>query len=104
MRERKEDIPALVDHFIRRFNVEEGKRGAGVAPRRWPCSQAYDWPGNVRQLENTVFRAIVLCEGDMLEIEDFPQIASLVEGYEVKIPQMPPPAAATAAGRAATRR
>jgi DNA-binding NtrC family response regulator len=52
--------------------------------------QAYAWPGNVRQLENTVFRAIVLCEGDILSIEDFPQIASLVEGYEVKIPPAPP--------------
>jgi DNA-binding NtrC family response regulator len=52
--------------------------------------QAYSWPGNVRQLENTVFRAIVLCEGDILEVQDFPQIAALVEGYEVKIPEAPP--------------
>jgi DNA-binding NtrC family response regulator len=51
--------------------------------------QAYGWPGNVRQLENTVFRAIVLCEGDMLEVQDFPQIASLVQGFEVKIPPAP---------------
>ena len=50
---------------------------------------AYGWPGNVRQLENTVFRAIVLCEGDLLDVEDFPQIASLVEGYEIKIPPAP---------------
>ena len=52
--------------------------------------KSYGWPGNVRQLENTVFRAIVLCEGDILELQDFPQIASLVEGYEVKIPELPP--------------
>jgi DNA-binding NtrC family response regulator len=51
--------------------------------------RAYSWPGNVRQLENTVFRAIVLCEGDRLEIQDFPQIAALVEGYEVTIPPAP---------------
>jgi DNA-binding NtrC family response regulator len=51
--------------------------------------KAYAWPGNVRQLENTVFRAIVLCEGDQLSLEDFPQIASLVQGYEVKIPAAP---------------
>ena len=47
---------------------------------RSPCSPAYDWPGNVRQLENTVFRAMVLCEGDTLTAEDFPQIRAQVEG------------------------
>jgi DNA-binding NtrC family response regulator len=51
--------------------------------------QAYGWPGNVRQLENTIFRAIVLCESDVLEIQDFPQIASLVEGYEIIVPPAP---------------
>ena len=90
LRERKQDIPALVDHFITRFSAEEGRRVHGVAPRALEMLLAYAWPGNVRQLENTVFRAIVLCEGDILEIEDFPQIASLVEGYEVKVPAVPP--------------
>jgi DNA-binding NtrC family response regulator len=64
----------------------------GIEPAALAMLQAYAWPGNVRQLENTVFRAIVLCEGDILEIQDFPQIASLVEGYEVKIPQLTPAA------------
>jgi DNA-binding NtrC family response regulator len=90
LRERKDDIPALVEHFITRFAAEEGRKVRGIEPNSLTMLQAYAWPGNVRQLENTVFRAIVLCEGDILSIEDFPQIASLVEGYEVKIPPAPP--------------
>jgi len=90
LRERKQDIPALVDHFIIRFSAEEGRRVHGIAPRALEMLLDYAWPGNVRQLENTVFRAIVLCEGDVLGVEDFPQIASLVDGYEVKVPPVPP--------------
>jgi len=90
LRDRKDDIPALVNHFITRFAAEEGRKVRGIEPAALSMLQAYPWPGNVRQLENTVFRAIVLCEGDILDIQDFPQIASLVEGYEVKIPQLPP--------------
>ena len=91
LRDRKDDIPALVDHFITRFAAEEGRKVRGIDPHALAMLQAYAWPGNVRQLENTVFRAIVLCEGDMLEIQDFPQIAALVEGYEIKIPPAPVP-------------
>jgi DNA-binding NtrC family response regulator len=90
LRDRKDDIPALVEHFIIRFAAEEGRKVRGVDPQVLSMLRAYAWPGNVRQLENTVFRAIVLCEGDRLEIEDFPQIAALVEGYEIKIPAAPP--------------
>jgi DNA-binding NtrC family response regulator len=90
LRERTEDIPALVEHFITRFAAEEGRKVRGITPEALGLLQAYAWPGNVRQLENTVFRAIVLCEGDHLEVQDFPQIAALVEGYEIKIPAAPP--------------
>jgi DNA-binding NtrC family response regulator len=91
LRDRKDDIPALVDHFITRFAAEEGRKVRGIEAAALAMLQAYAWPGNVRQLENTVFRAIVLAEGDTLKIEDFPQIAALVEGYEVKIPPAPLP-------------
>src|SRR4029079_16502561 len=97
LKDRKDDIPALVNHFITRFAAEEGRKVHGIDPQALTMLQAYSWPGNVRQLENTVFRAIVLCEGDILEIQDFPQIASLVEGYEVKIPELPQPVASAPA-------
>ena len=66
---------------------------------RWRCSCSYDWPGNVRQLENAVFRAVVLADGDELTTAEFPQIAAQVEGYDVRIPPAPPPIAANPAPR-----
>ena len=89
LRDRKDDIPALVEHFITRLSAEEGRKVRGIAANALPMLQAYGWPGNVRQLENTIFRAIVLCESDLLEVQDFPQIASLVEGYEIIVPPAP---------------
>jgi DNA-binding NtrC family response regulator len=77
LRERREDIPALVEHFVRRFNVEEGKRIAGATPETLGLLQAFDWPGNVRQLENTIYRAIVLCDGAWLQPHDFPAISGV---------------------------
>ncbi|MGV9005840.1 MAG: sigma-54-dependent transcriptional regulator, partial [Brevundimonas sp.] len=71
LRERREDIPALIDHFIARFNVEEGRRIAGCAPETVALLTAFDWPGNVRQLENSVYRAIVLADAPFLQPHDF---------------------------------
>ena len=78
LRQRGEDIPALLDHFIGRFNAQEGRRVLGAAPETIAMLRAYDWPGNVRQLENAVFRAVILCEGDMLQPHDFPQISGVM--------------------------
>jgi DNA-binding NtrC family response regulator len=77
LRERKEDIPALVEHFIRRFNVEEGKSVVAAAPETLACLTAHDWPGNVRQLENSVYRAIVLADAPYLQPYDFPAISGV---------------------------
>jgi DNA-binding NtrC family response regulator len=77
LRERKEDIAPLVQRFIARFNAEEGRNVRGPAPATMQMLLDYDWPGNVRQLENAVFRAVILCEGDLLQPEDFPQISGL---------------------------
>ena len=79
LRKRKEDIPALVQHFMKRFNASEGTKVAGAAASTMALLNAYDWPGNVRQLENMIFRAVVLCEGDELQPQDFPQLSGLVE-------------------------
>jgi DNA-binding NtrC family response regulator len=89
LRSRPEDIARLVEHFITRLAAEEGRKISRISEAALEMLKRYAWPGNVRQLENTVFRAMVLCEGDQLQIEDFPQIASLVEGYEVKLPPAP---------------
>ena len=89
LRDRKEDIPALVNHFITKLSAEEGRKVHGIAPQALEMLKAYAWPGNVRQIENTIFRAIVLCETETLDIADFPQIAAMVEGYEVQVPPAP---------------
>ncbi|MDD3838271.1 MAG: sigma-54 dependent transcriptional regulator [Phenylobacterium sp.] len=93
LRERKEDIPALVDHFIRRFNVEEGKNVVGASPETLACLTAFDWPGNVRQLENAVYRAIVLADAPYLQPYDFPSIS----GQAAPMPEAAPVAAPASA-------
>ncbi len=75
LRNRREDIPGLVARFIARFNAEEGRAVRGCAGETMALIEAFDWPGNVRQLENAVFRAVILCEGEWLRPEDFPQLS-----------------------------
>ncbi|MCC7125935.1 MAG: sigma-54-dependent Fis family transcriptional regulator [Acidobacteria bacterium] len=66
LRDRREDVPLLVDHFVRRFAESLGKRIDGVDPAVVVELQRYDWPGNVRELENTIERAVVLATGHVL--------------------------------------
>jgi DNA-binding NtrC family response regulator len=75
LRSRPEDIPHLVRHFLARIAAEEGKRIRTVSGDALALLAAYRWPGNVRQLENAVFRAVVLAEGDCIGVSEFPQIA-----------------------------
>ncbi|HRE60181.1 MAG TPA: sigma-54 dependent transcriptional regulator [Micropepsaceae bacterium] len=75
LRERGDDIPELVAHFIARFAAEEHKSVVGVTDAAMEMLKSFPWPGNVRQLENTVFRAVVLADGAQLTQSDFPQIA-----------------------------
>jgi DNA-binding NtrC family response regulator len=85
LRDRREDIPALVTHFIRRVQHKEHRgRVSGVTPATLSMLMAYDWPGNIRQLENAVFRAVVLAEGELLTPDDFPQIRVEVDGLDVE--------------------
>ena len=91
LRRRVQDIPPLVEHFIHRFAAEEGRKVRGITPRALDMLMKYRWPGNVRQLENAIFRAIVMAESDMLDVHDFPQIATQVEGYG-ELADAPPPA------------
>ncbi|MEM9739040.1 MAG: sigma-54 dependent transcriptional regulator [Pseudomonadota bacterium] len=88
LRERRADVPALVEHFITRFNAAEGTKILGAQDDTLKLLCAFDWPGNVRQLENSVFRAVVLCEGDWLRPEDFPQISGVMPDV-TDLPEMP---------------
>lgn len=76
LRERLGDVPPLVRHFLARFAAEEGKRIRMIAPAALRLLVAFHWPGNIRQLENAMFRAVVLAEGDSLGLADFPQICA----------------------------
>jgi nitrogen regulation protein NR(I) len=69
LRERKEDIPDLVSYFLRKFNRELKKRVVGITPEPMERITSYGWPGNVRQLENILKRAMVLCQGEWI-LED----------------------------------
>jgi two-component system response regulator AtoC len=66
LRERREDLPQLVEHFLRRTNQKLGTRVLHVAPDAMALLVAHFWPGNVRELENTIERSVVLCDGDTL--------------------------------------
>src|SRR5690606_15438399 len=89
LRERKEDIPLLVQHFIARF-ASEAPRVSGISAPALELLGAYDWPGNIRQLENAIFRAMVLCEGDVLTTGEFPQIRAQVHGLEAELGSQEP--------------
>ncbi|KQU52527.1 Fis family transcriptional regulator [Bosea sp. Leaf344] len=89
LRQRREDIPDLARGFLARFAAEEGKKIRGIAAEALSLIGSYDWPGNVRQLENAMFRAVVLADGDELTVAEFPQIAAQMEGYDVRIPPAP---------------
>jgi DNA-binding NtrC family response regulator len=89
LRNRREDISELARGFLARFAAEEGKRLRGIAAEAMSLITRYDWPGNVRQLENAMFRAVVLADGEELTLAEFPQIANQVEGYDVRIPPVP---------------
>ncbi len=89
LRARAGDVPELARRFLARFAAEEGKRIRGLSAESLALLSRYDWPGNVRQLENAVFRAVVLAEGDELTVAEFPQIAARVDGFDVRIPPAP---------------
>lgn len=72
LRERREDIPLLVQHFIQKFNALQGKHIAGVSPEVMARLLDYDYPGNVRELENIIEHAFVLCHGTWIEMHHLP--------------------------------
>jgi transcriptional regulator with GAF, ATPase, and Fis domain len=74
LRERREDIPLLAEHFLAKHATKAARRIAGISRKALSCLVAYDWPGNVRELENTIERAVVLGSGEMVVAEELPEM------------------------------
>jgi DNA-binding NtrC family response regulator len=74
---------------LARFAAEEGRRIDTISHEAIACLSRYEWPGNVRQLENAIFRAVVLADGAELTMAEFPQLAAQTDGFDVVIPPLP---------------
>jgi DNA-binding NtrC family response regulator len=73
LRERRSDIPILVNHFMQEFSRKKKKPAGRVSPGAMRLLEAYDWPGNVRELENLIERMVILSEGEILDVSDLPE-------------------------------
>jgi len=73
LRERREDIPLLAQHFLKKFALENQKEIAGFSPVATDYLLRYEWPGNVRELENAIERAVILTQNPFIEVADLPQ-------------------------------
>ena len=73
LRDRREDLVRLVEHFLARTNAKLGTKIRSVAPDAMKLMSAYPWPGNIRELENTIERSVVLCDGDVLTADGLPE-------------------------------
>jgi DNA-binding NtrC family response regulator len=102
LRMRRDDIPELTRHFLTRIAAEEGKRIRSISAGSLSLLAAYHWPGNVRQLENAIFRAVVLADGDEIGANEFPQIAALLPCGAESAPPLIEPSPAIAASMAAS--
>ncbi len=85
LKDRREDVPLLIDHFVSKFNRLQQKDVAGVSDSALACLMNYDYPGNVRELENIIEHGFVLCRGSLIELEHLPghirtQASPLVSG------------------------
>lgn len=90
LRERPGDMAALSRHFLGRIGEQPGLRQLGITDGALSLLAAYDWPGNVRQLQAVLFRAAVFCDGDALTAEDFPQLSNML-GAGQSLSSAPPP-------------
>ena len=70
LRERRTDIPLLVEYFIHRFATRAGRKIHGLSKQTSNLLQSYDWPGNIRELQNVIERAVILCDSDTLSIDE----------------------------------
>ncbi len=84
LKDKQEDIPYLVDHFIRKFNAKTGKKIISVSPNVMSTLMSYDFPGNIRELENIIEHGFVLCHGSIIKREHLPpELIRIEKGSEV---------------------
>jgi DNA-binding NtrC family response regulator len=72
LRQRSEDVPLIADHLLARFSNEFGMKTCAISPEAMRLLQSYNWPGNIRELENALCSAIIMCEGNMIKPKDLP--------------------------------
>ena len=80
LKEREEDIPLLADHFLNKYRTEMNKNIKGIDPEAMREMMAYEWKGEIRELENTIERAVIFCKQDFIGLKDLPQIFSSKTG------------------------
>jgi transcriptional regulator with PAS, ATPase and Fis domain len=80
LRARSDDIPLLVDHFVRKFNALQGRRITSLSDRAMACLMSYQYPGNVRELENAIEHAFILCGGNTIHYDSLPP--QICESFE----------------------
>jgi len=89
LRERQDDIPLLAEHFVAKYSAQVGKRVTGLAPEALACLQAYHWPGNIRELENAIERAVALERGPVIQLESLPERVRQDGGAPVAVAGLP---------------
>lgn len=82
LRERKDDIPLMIEHYLQKFSSENGKEIVGIDSKARAALYKYNWPGNVRQLVNCIESAVVMCSGNEIKLEDLPPGISSYSGEE----------------------
>ena len=89
LRERRDDIPLLVQHFLEKYGEENDRKHVEVAPEALDLMMEYDWPGNVRELENVIERAVVLCTGSRIGLELIPEQVRKNPSFQIPHVVMP---------------
>jgi len=77
LRDRKSDLPLLIDHFVNEYNARHGRSVAALEPRAMDLLSAYSWPGNVRELRNVLERATIVANGHFITIDDLPRLVDI---------------------------
>jgi DNA-binding NtrC family response regulator len=90
LRDRREDIPLLVSHFLRTYSEENDRDVVGFSPEAIDALTEYSWPGNVRELENAVERAVVMSRGETVELDELPAALRTNPRKDLTISEIPP--------------